>query len=261
MFIVLFLMVGMASAYLYYNNKYVNFKDKYIRETVLSTLDPKKDKVLKTEAGEIEFLLVQDINFHSISTLEDLKNVPNLKLFASYGGPTLGREETEDEYERYQQMIKDTFPYLKNLKKIFFDSMVIFYDLNALSDCNQVEELWIEENQLKDISNIEGMENLRILSLTQNPFTDISSLEGLKNLEALDLTGVSIENIEPLLKIPSLKLVFYSAMNEEQEKVLKILEENGVEVVQNNGGHQVNFFDKLQELEIRYIDVDDLNKK
>ena len=52
-----------------------------------------------------------------------------------------------------------------------------------------IEELWIQENHVKDIKGIEGMENLRILVLRENPLTDISPLEKLEKLEVIDLQG------------------------------------------------------------------------
>lgn len=98
------------------------------------------------------------------------------------------------------------------------------------------------------------MENLRILVLWENPLTDISPLEKLEKLEVVDFTGVSLENIESLLKIPSLKLVYYTAKNEEQKEILRCLSEKGVEVIQNNEERYVNIFDEMEKLGIEYVD-------
>lgn len=57
-----------------------------------------------------------------------------------------------------------------------------------------------------------------------------------------------------LLKIPSLKLVYYTAKNEEQEKILRRLSEKGVEVIQNNEERYVNIFDEMEKLGIEYVD-------
>lgn len=151
-------------------------------------------------------------------------------------------------------MIKDTFPQLKNLRKVFFHDNRATYNLDAFSDCRQIEELWIQENHVKDIKGIEGMENLRILVLRENPLTDISPLEKLEKLEVVDFTGVSVKNIESLLKIPSLKLVYYTAKNEEQKEILRCLSEKGVEVIQNNEERYVNIFDEMEKLGIEYVD-------
>ena len=65
-------------------------------------------------------------------------------------------------------MIKDTFPQLKSLRKVFFHDNRTTYNLDAFSDCRQIEELWIQENHVKDIKGIEGMKSLRILVLREN---------------------------------------------------------------------------------------------
>lgn len=246
--VILLILVGFI-AYLSYNSKYVKFQDKIMKAQVLETLNSKKDKVLKTEAEEIEFL--ETFQMRETLTFGDLLTLPNLKFVAVFGVRVA--EESED-YERYQNMIKDTFPQLNNLRKVFFHNNRSTYNLDAFSDCRQIEELWIQENHVKDIKGIEGMKNLRILVLRENPFTDISLLENLEKLEVVDFTDVSLGNIESLLKIPSLKLVYYTAKNEEQEEILRLLSERGVEVIQNNEERYVDIFDEMEKLGIEYVD-------
>ena len=247
--VVVLLLLGVFTAYFYYDSKYVRFQDKIMKAQVLEALDSQKDKVLKTEAEEIGFL--ETFQMRETLTFEDLLALPNLKFVAVFGD---GVEKESEEYERYQKMIKDTFPQLKNLRKVFFHDNRATYNLDAFSDCRQIEELWIQENHVKDIKGIEGMENLRILVLRENPLTDISPLEKLEKLEVVDFTGVSVKNIESLLKIPSLKLVYYTAKNEEQKEILRCLSEKGVEVIQNNEERYVNIFDEMEKLGIEYVD-------
>ena len=74
------------------------------------------------------------------------------------------------------------------------------------------------------------MKNLRILDLAYNPFTDISVLSELKKLEAVNLYEVSVENLEVLAELPSLKLIVYEPIDKIQEEVLQKLEAGGVAV-------------------------------
>ena len=53
-------------------------------------------------------------------------------------------------------------------------------------------------------------------------------------MEVIDFTGLFLANIGALLKISSLKLVYYITKNKEQEEILKWLSEKRVEVIQNN---------------------------
>lgn len=238
-----------TACFLYYDSKYIRFQDEIVKTQVLRALDSQKDRVLKTEAEEIGFL--ETFQIPEASTFEDLMALPKLKFVAVFGVPV---EEESEEYERYENMIKDTFPKLKNLRKVFFYDKRATYNLDAFSDCRQIEELWIQENYVKNIRGVEGMKNLRILVLRENSFTDISPLEKLEKLEVVDFTGVSLENIESLLKIPSLKLVYYTAKNKEQEEILRLLSEKGVEVIQNNEERYVNIFDEMEQLGIEYVD-------
>ena len=122
-------------------------------------------------------------------------------------------------------------PQLEQLKKVVLNSFTIMYDMDAFSKSDQVEEVWIVRNRIKDISGIAGMKNLRILDLSYNEFTDISALSELDNLEALSLWGNDIENLEVLLDIPTLKAVIYDPKDEKQEAVLQQLSERGCCVV------------------------------
>lgn len=74
------------------------------------------------------------------------------------------------------------------------------------------------------------MKNLRILDLAYNPFTDIFVLSELRKLEAVNLYEVSVENLEVLAELPSLKLIVYEPKDKKQEEVLQKLEAGGVAV-------------------------------
>mgnify|MGYP000813406168 CR=1 FL=1 len=50
--VVVLLLLGVFTAYFYYDNKYVGFQDKIMKAQVLEALDSQKDKVLKTEAED-----------------------------------------------------------------------------------------------------------------------------------------------------------------------------------------------------------------
>ena len=51
-----------------------------------------------------------------------------------------------------------------------------------------------------------------------------------------------------------MKLVYYTAKNKEQEEILRLLSEKGVEVIQNNEERYVNIFDEMEQLGIEYVD-------
>lgn len=58
---------------------------------------------------------------------------------------------------------------------------------------------------LSDISGIEKMKNLRVLTLSTNNITDISPVAGLTKLEYINLSYNNITNIAPLARLTSLQ--------------------------------------------------------
>ena len=88
------------------------------------------------------------------------------------------------------------------------------------------------------------MKSLRILDLDHNNITDISPLKELIYLEALDIRDNQVENLDILLELPNLKVVFYEAQNKEQEEVLKKLIDKGCTVVKTKDSFY-SFLDKM----------------
>lgn len=233
--------LGTVGIYYVHSSKYIKFQDEAIKAEILESLDGKEDKVLKTQESEVKVLYVDEL-FRNISTLDDLKMFPELSklgfMWDTYYETEKERNDfeekwkvTEEEYERYQEMLRKTLPELKNLKKIQIGSYNVFYDLNSFKECAQIEELRIQKKQIVNIEGLKGMENLKIIDLSYNKFKDISILKELKNLEAININKTPIDNLEVLLDCSSLRLVCYTAKDEVEESVLKALEEKGVTVV------------------------------
>ncbi len=249
--------MGAIGIYFIYNNQYIKFQDETIQKVILETLNEKENKILKGKEKEIEIVYVNEL-LSDISTLEDLEMFPKLSEVSFMWEANYETEEerinfeerwkvTKEEYERYQEMLRETLPELKELKKLQMGSYNIFYDLNAFRDCSQIEELRIRKNQITNIDGLKEMKKLKILDLSYNKFKDISILEELESLEAININKTPINNLEVLLECPSLKLVCYVAKNETEESILKMLEEKGIIIVQK----EWEFVDQLEQLKIK----------
>lgn len=268
------LVAGGMAAYGYYDSKYMKFEDEYIESNTLDVLNIKSDRVLKTQAKELRYFEIFENNLKNIRTLEDLEKFPKLEVLVNHGIRDYETEEgkkqfekyfkpTLKEYARYQEMLKATLPKLKNLKEVSFGSRTIFYDLDAFAECTQIEELWVEHNQIENVEGIAGMKSLRILSLAHNKVADISAFKELENLEAVNLESVEVQNLQDLLEIPSLKLVLYEAKNEEEARIITELCKKGVKVLEEKEGEE-GFVEALEELGIErlgYEDIKDMNKE
>ncbi len=240
--IIVFVSAGTLVWYLC-DGRYIKFEDEIIEMSAAVELENSNPKVLKSQADEIESFLILDFDLNEIKTLEDLTKFPNIVVVGTWFNPYydagsekeevdgLYPEVTDEVYKRYTEQLYNVLPKLEKLKKVVLYSFTIMYDMDAFSKSDQVEEVWIVRNRIKDISGIAGMKNLRILDLSYNEFTDISALSELDNLEALSLWGNDIENLEVLLDIPTLKAVIYDPKDEKQEAVLQQLSERGCCVV------------------------------
>lgn len=232
-FLVTALLAGLLAVRFWYDSKCVKFQDENMEMQTLYLLDSGRGSVLKKELEQIESFYVTKTSGR-FATLEDLKQFPNLeRVSLSYDVNSMTDEEWE-EFQKYRggipAMLAETLPELPKLKQLdltFFDH---FENLDFLSECDQVEELWIFGNTIKDIEGLRGMTSLRFLILSSNPFTDISPLQDLKNLEALDLHQVPVENLEILTGIDSLKLLVYEPADQKEEEILQRLEQQGVTV-------------------------------
>jgi transglutaminase-like putative cysteine protease len=75
----------------------------------------------------------------------------------------------------------------------------------GLEYCNNLEELYLYNNQITDVSPLSGLINLKTLYLGRNQITDVSPLSGLTNLQELILGGNQITDVSPLSGLTNLR--------------------------------------------------------
>jgi len=80
-------------------------------------------------------------------------------------------------------------------------------NLNGIQYCSDLEHLWLDRNEIVDISPLSGLTNLVELKLYANRIADISSLSGLTNLTKLWLGGNNIYDISPLANLTNLAIL------------------------------------------------------
>ena len=81
-------------------------------------------------------------------------------------------------------------------------------NLEGLQYLTNLEELYLDENQISDISSLSGLTNLTTLWLFDNQASDISPLSGLTNLVELDLVGNQISDISHLSGLNNLNMLW-----------------------------------------------------
>jgi internalin A len=76
----------------------------------------------------------------------------------------------------------------------------------------KLEELYIDNTQIKDLSPISGLRNLKILVCSNTPVADLSPLKGMTELEVLDIrTGTGVKDLSPLKNCTSLEYLIYDS--------------------------------------------------
>ncbi len=88
--------------------------------------------------------------------------------------------------------------YLEDVNNPIDDSMLGAYADTFLSHFKAVEELSIQENEVKSLEFVKNMPNLRILDISDNYVTDVSPLLSCKKLEVLKCKSNSISNLNVL---------------------------------------------------------------
>lgn len=131
----------------------------------LSSERADNQKITKKEIESLKELSLKDEKGKNILTTTSLKDTPEFKFIQTHG--------------------------IKNLL--------------GLENAVNLEKLYLNENEISDLSPIAKLNKLTKLSLIRNRISDLHPLSELTNLEYLDLYANKIEDISPLAKLTNLK--------------------------------------------------------
>jgi len=95
--------------------------------------------------------------------------------------------------------------YCVNLEFLVLDSDLEIKDLSPLAGLTNLRQLYLFFNELSDISPLSGLYNLEVLNLEDNLVKDLSPLAGLTSLKLLNLMDNHIEDITPLSGLVNLE--------------------------------------------------------
>lgn len=95
--------------------------------------------------------------------------------------------------------------YCINLETLILDSDLEIRDLSPISGLTNLRYLYLFFNDLSDLSPLSGLHNLEVLNIEDNLIADITPLSGLTNLRVLDMMDNHIEDITPLSNLVNLE--------------------------------------------------------
>lgn len=86
-------------------------------------------------------------------------------------------------------------------------------DLSGIEYLKNIEELYLDNNNLEKIDHLSSLSKLRILHLQRNFISDISPLANLTNLEELSLNGNRVLTLQPLSGLVNLRRLYFTENN------------------------------------------------
>jgi len=104
--------------------------------------------------------------------------------------------------------------------------LITFTEQDALDYCllnninsNNIKTLYLNSNELTDISGVKLFKNLEILSLGFNEITDISVIKNLKNLKQLYLDDNKVEDIFVLNYLNNIEVLDIKNLQLESDQI------------------------------------------
>ena len=96
-------------------------------------------------------------------------------------------------------------------------------DITGITAFKNIEELYLSSNKITDIDALTKLKKLNTLVISSNSIDNISMLPQIQTLKNLDLSyNQKLKNIEPLLKLKSLKLLCITDTGITTKDILKL---------------------------------------
>ncbi|MCH5138321.1 leucine-rich repeat domain-containing protein [Clostridiaceae bacterium UIB06] len=133
-------------------------------------------------------------NIQSIDGIEYAVNLTSLRIGFCC-------EDKKDHMEDWRPLIK-----LLKLKELGIFCYEI-KDYTWLERCKSLESIWLNDDDVTDLSFARQLENLKDFTAMSNHIADITPFSELKNLETLTLYDNQIKDVEPLMSLTSLRIL------------------------------------------------------
>lgn len=152
--------------------------------------------------GGCSFTLETDKNGNMTGSRPEIIVSPTELIKEDYEEETETEEETKapDTFELGGQ----TFAY--DVEEIYIYDIALG-DISVLANCKNLKTLYLVNCGITDLSPLAGCESLEKLCLDRNPFTDLSPLAGLTHLKYLQFHESGVTDISPIM---GLELEFFN---------------------------------------------------
>lgn len=186
-----------------YEEKFVELQDLNIlselpllEDVSLSKIPQLSDISFLSKLTKLERLVIS--NMPELSDISVIQNLKHLKTLIIYDCPKL-------------QEIPSLQASAESLTTVRFMNNKMLQSIEGLRGLHLLEDVWLNYNQLTDITPLEGIKQVTYLDLSQNKINSIEALSSLENVEDLILSHNKIVDISPLKNLRSAKNLFLSA--------------------------------------------------
>ena len=146
----------------------------------------------------------------------------------------------------YAEKLKPVLAELEKLRWVRIYSDMVFEDLEIFSQCNQIQDLDVYQNQLKNLNGIENLK-IRFADFSENEITDITAAAETRGIRFLVLTDNEIEDFSPLLEVSGLEAVAFDTDMGNGKEIADKLTEKGFVVTEDKWGPDEGYWDMLEE--------------
>ena len=211
----------------------MEWKDDVVKRIVYRTLSRQIDNLsedgMEQALEEIRELSIYE--FAEVSTLADLKKMPNLQVLYLFGGTGKGMDLTKELVPNLKELIvscvemenADFLEKLPPLNRLCITGCSL-EDISAIGCQRELTDVYLARNWIKNIWPLRGCRKIEKLTLGENWIEDISVLASLENLQELELSDNRIRNIEVLQWLPELRSLFLDHNQIQDISVLQNME-------------------------------------
>ena len=164
--------------------------------------DPSKE-IIRVPDANFKKVLNKNIDKNRVGTEDitrgDMEKLRELSIFLNDDGSANFGESNPNPILELKN--------LKGTKEFKFAISRGIQSIEGLEYAIHLEKVKLSDNEISDLSPLQGLTKLVYLDLHRNRITDISPLSGLVNLEFLDLYNNWIENVKPLSTLVNLKFL------------------------------------------------------
>ena len=156
---------------------------------------------------------------------------------------------------------KEQLQQLAGLRKLNIRNDLKINSLESLSVFENLQELYIDNTAIQDISPLFGLKKLETLAVRNSPLTEIDGIDELQRLKKLDFSNTSIENLEAIQNLSHLQSLNISGTRVKSLKPLQHLTQLKELFINNTRIGTLKHINQLTQLKLLRCNNSSINQR